>query len=267
MVSVNEAYAVVLEGQEEGEVQHLMMGVYERMEDKEVDGGGVWQALGGVNCFLHYYSSSERWMVSSRENMEAGNGNCCICVKSTAATPDQITAQWQVDDGTAWVNAPKLRVRVCSSVEKHAAEQRMEQESTLAQAQAQHARRLVVEGLEDDIDSLMGVYELMEGKVVKRRAVWQKQGGAKEWFMYYSCSNNWAVSTREHMEVGSCFCYMRLSTAALIPDQSCPSDVWRVCNNIDRHWVDAEEVQVRHQISPQQPTEKRNLAELPALRA
>jgi hypothetical protein len=207
----------------------------------------VWQAVGGINRFLYYYSSSERWVVNSREYMEAGNGGGFICVESTAATPDQITEQWQVGDGTAWHKAPKLRVRVCSSVEKHAAEQRVEQESTLAQAQAQQARRLVVEGLEDDIDNLMGVYGLMEGKVVSRRAVWQQQGGDEEWFLYYSCGNNWTVSTREYMEVASDFSYMQLMTAALTPDQTRPSDVWRVCNNVDRHWVDAEEVQVRRQ--------------------
>jgi hypothetical protein len=191
MVSVNEAYAVVLEGQEEGEAKHLMMGVYERVEIREVGGRGVWQAVGGIGRFLYYHSSSEQyyylsagsskqWMVSSRDNMEADKGNGFMRVKSTVATPDQITERWGVYDGTAWVNAPNLRVRVCSSVEKHAAEQRVEQESTLAQAQAQQARRLVVRGLEDDIDNLMDVYELMEGKVVNRRAVWQKQGGAAE---------------------------------------------------------------------------------------
>jgi hypothetical protein len=246
MVSVNEAYAVVLEGQEEGEAKHLMMGVYERVESREVGGRGVWQALGGIGRFL-YYSSSEQWVVSDRDSKEARNLSCSMRVKSTAATPDQITEQWQASDGTAFVNAPKPRVRVCSSVEKHAAEQRMEQESTLAQAQAQQARRLVVEGLEDDIDSLMGVYELMEGKVVNRRAVWQKQGGAKEWFLYYSCTNNWMVSTREHMEAGSDFCYMMLTTAALTPDQTRPSDVWEVCNAARTQMVDVPEVQVRRQ--------------------
>jgi hypothetical protein len=248
MVSVNEAYAVVLEGQEEGELQHLVMGVYERVEDKEVDGRGVWQALGGINRFLHYYSRRREWLVSSREDMEADDGKCLMRVNSTAATPDQITEQWMVYDGTAWVSAPKLRVWVCSSVEKHAAEQRVEQESTLAQSQAQQARRLVVEGLEDDIDSLMGVYKLMEGKVVNMRAVWQKQGGAEEWFLYYSCSNKWVVSTREHMEVGSCFSYMQVITAALTPDQTRPSDVWRVCNAARTQMVGVPEVQVRHQI-------------------
>jgi hypothetical protein len=248
MVSVNEAYAVVLEGLEEGEAMVDLMGVYERVESREVGGRGVWQALGVINRFLHYRSSKKEWLVSNRDNMEADNGKCVMCVKSTAAAPDQITEQWKASDGTAFVNAPKLRVWVCSSVEKHAAEQRVEQESTLAQAQAQQGRRLVVEGLEDDIDSLMGVYELMEGKVVNRRAVWQKQGGAEEWFMYYSCSNSWVVSTREHMEVGYTFSYMQLMTAALTPDQTRPLDVWEVCNAARTERVDVPEVQVRRQI-------------------
>jgi hypothetical protein len=51
---------------------------------------------------------------------------------------------------------------------------------------------LVVEGLEDDIACLMGVYELMVEKVVIRRAVWQKQGGGQgqKRFLYYSSSNS-----------------------------------------------------------------------------
>jgi hypothetical protein len=247
MVSVNEAYAVVLQGLEEGEAMLGLMGVYERVESREVDGRGVWQAVGGINRFLYYYSSREEWVVSDRKHMEAGKGNGSIYVRSTAATPDQITEQWKVYDGTASANAPKLRVRVCSSVEKHVAEQRVEQESTLAQAQARQARRLVVEGLEDDIDNLMGVYKLMEGKVVSGRAVWQKQDGAKEWFLYYSSGSDWLVSTREHMEVGSNFSYMALSTTALTPDQTRPSDVWEVCNAARTQMVDVPEVQVQHQ--------------------
>jgi hypothetical protein len=46
VVLVNELYDVVLEGQEEGELQHEMMGVYERVAGKEVNGRGVWQQLG-----------------------------------------------------------------------------------------------------------------------------------------------------------------------------------------------------------------------------
>jgi hypothetical protein len=204
------------------------------------------QALGGINRFLYYYSSSEEWAVSYMDIMEAGNGRCWMCVESTAATPDQITEQWQAaEKDTAFVNAANLRVRVCSSVEKHATEQRMEQESTLAQAQAQQARRLVVEGLEDDIDSLMGVYELMEGKVVNRRAVWQMQGGDEETFLYFSFFDEWIVSTREKMEAGSGAGFMDLVSTALTPDQALPSEVWKVYDGTKL--VASPEVQVRRQ--------------------
>jgi curved DNA-binding protein CbpA len=118
----------------------------------------------------------------------------------------------------------------------------------LARIQAQQVRQLVVEGLEDDSDKLMGVYKLMEGRVVSWRAVWQKQGGAEEWFLYYSSGNNWVFSTREHMEDGSDFCYMALVTAALTPNQTRPSDVWKACNAARTQMVDVPEVQVRHQI-------------------
>jgi hypothetical protein len=147
MVSVNESYAVVLEGQEEGECRHEEMGVYERVEGKEMNGRGVWQAVGSMDCFLYYYSSNKRWMVGGREGMEAGDGSCFMAINSTAATPDQITEQWGVYDGTGLQDAPKLRVRVCSSVEKHAAEQCAEEKQVQALEQAQQSRQLVFEGL------------------------------------------------------------------------------------------------------------------------
>jgi hypothetical protein len=74
--------------------------------------------------------------------------------------------------------------------------------------------------MEDDIDSLMGVYELMEGKVVTGRAVWQKQGGAKEWFLCYGHGNSWMIGARKYMEVGSMLGYMQLGAAALTPDRA-----------------------------------------------
>jgi hypothetical protein len=239
MVSVNESYAVVLEGQEEGEARHDKMGVYERVEGKEMNGRGVWQALGGMDYFLYYYSSEKRWMVSDRESMEAGNGICCLLANSTAATPDQITEQWAADDGTDWQNAPKLRVRVCSSVEKHAAEQRAEQEQAQALEQAQQSRQLVFEGLANDQFHLMGVYKLMEGKVANGRAVWQQQGGTTELFLYRANSSKWHVSTRKNMEKGKNTGFMVLDTAALTPDQARPSDVLQVYDG--RQFVEAAE--------------------------
>jgi hypothetical protein len=229
MVSVNESYAVVLEGQEEGELKHEKMGVYERVAGKEMNGRGVWQALGGFDHFLCYYGQQQHWMVSSREGMEAGSGKGYMFTKSTADTPDQITEQWRVSDVTGLLprqpDAPKLRVRVCSSVEKHAAEQRVEQEQAQALEQAQQSRQLVFEGLANDPYHLMGVYQLMEGKMVNGRAVWQKQGGTQELFLY--CSNNsmWHVSNRGNMEKGKNNGYIFLATAALAPDQARPSDM------------------------------------------
>jgi hypothetical protein len=253
MVSVNESYAVVLEGQEEGEAQFGKMGIYERMEDTLMNGRGVWQALGGIGCFLRY-SSTKKWVVSNREDMEAGNGKGNTATVSNAVTPDQIAGVWRVNDGTGWHNAPELRVRVCSSVEKHAAEQRMEREQEQAMVQAQSSRQLTMEWLKNDQRGLLAVYELMEGKVVNGRAVWQKQGGAKEWFLYYTSgcseekeSNGWAVSKREHMEAGSARCLMRLITTALTPDQARPSDVWRIINAAGTGLVDAPAVRVRRQ--------------------
>jgi hypothetical protein len=49
--------------------------------------------------------------------------------------------------------------------------------------------------------SSVGVYALMEGKVVNGRAVWQKQS-EQERLLYYACNSKWAVSISEHMEAG-----------------------------------------------------------------
>jgi hypothetical protein len=148
--------------------------------------------------------------------------------RSTAATPDGITGQWRASAVAGQHDAPKLRVRVCSSVEKHAAEQRVEQawqEQAQALEQAQQSRQLVFEGLANDPYHLMGVCQLMEGKVVNGRAVWQKQGGTQELCLY--CSNNsmWHVSNRGNMVKGKNNGYIFLATAALTPDQARPSDV------------------------------------------
>jgi hypothetical protein len=240
MVSVNESYAVVLEGQEEGEACYHEMDVYERVEDKEVDGRGVWQAVGGMGTFLYYNSSKKRWLVGNREGMEAGNGCCFMVTNSTATTPDQITEQWRVGDSTGWHDAPKLRVRVCSSVEKHAAEQRAEQAQAQALEQAQQSRQLVFEGLANDPNHLMGVYKLMKGKVVNRRAVWEKQGGTQELFLHCGNINTWFIcSKREHMDKGENKGLMFLDTAALTPDQARPSEVCRVYDG--RQFVEAAE--------------------------
>jgi hypothetical protein len=143
------------------------------------------------------------------KHIEAGDGGCCIGVKSIATTPDQITEQWRVHDDAGWHNAPNLRVWVCSSVEKHAAEQRVEEEQAQAMVQAQQLQHLVLEGLANDGRQIMGVYELVEGKMVNGRAVRQKQGGDEDdTCLYYSGVNAWRISSKQQMETDSDACFL-----------------------------------------------------------
>jgi hypothetical protein len=82
----------------------------------------------------------------------------------------------------------------------------------------------------------------MERKVVYGRAVWQKQGGTYELFLYYtrgSTINKWCVSTREYMEKGNAAGCMFLATAALTPDQARPSEMCQVYDG--RKLVEAAE--------------------------
>ena len=67
---------LVVEGQEEGEPQHGMMGRYELMEGKIVNGRGVWQRKEGKEgqkeLYL-FYAIDERWYIcDSKKTMEAG---------------------------------------------------------------------------------------------------------------------------------------------------------------------------------------------------
>jgi hypothetical protein len=85
----------------------------------------------------------------------------------------------------------------------------------------------------------MGVYKLMEGKVVNGRAVWQEQGGTRELFLYRSNSSKWYLGKREHMEKGENKAFMILNTAALTPDQARPSEVCQMYDG--RKFVEAAE--------------------------
>jgi hypothetical protein len=109
MAQAKQARRIKLEGQEEGDLQQGAMGVYELEEGKEVNARGVWKAT-GKEVFM-YYASNNEWYIIHRENMEAGKAWGWMRVASTALTPDKITEGWEVDDGTAFVEAPKVRVR------------------------------------------------------------------------------------------------------------------------------------------------------------
>jgi hypothetical protein len=141
MVSVNEAYDLLLEGVPEDEVRYSVSEgtVFVRMEGKEVNGKGVWQKLEverqQPNCDFLYFTlgpGTENtlggWIVGTRDDMELGAPRGIMFVASAATTPDQITEVWRTQSH----NLTKLRFRVCSSIGKYAALQRMEQELTVA---------------------------------------------------------------------------------------------------------------------------------------
>jgi hypothetical protein len=134
MVQAQQAKSILLEGQQHGDPQHDMMGVYQLVEGKEVNGRGVWQMAGGQEYFM-YYASSKEWFISDRADMEAGKDAGWMRAYSTALTPDQVTETWQAyaddasgseessdsgSDGT-WVAAPNVRARMYSAEVKHAA--------------------------------------------------------------------------------------------------------------------------------------------------
>jgi small GTP-binding protein len=162
---------------------------------------------------------------------------------------------------------PPLQARVAE--ERVAAEERRKKggrkpwsrhNNRQALEQAQQSRRMLVEGLANDRYGLMGVYEVMEGKMVNKRAVWQKEGGGNERFLYFSADSSWIVSTKKEMEKGGSSGWMHLSSAALTPDQARPDEVWvrhavrsepgvRISNKSSAQFVASPEVQVRRQQS------------------
>jgi hypothetical protein len=122
-------------------------------------------------------------------------------VVSAALSPNQITETWSVKNAStkATVKAPKLQVRVCSSVTESG--QCIDQEQQQVLDNSQEVHDLVVEGLDDDPFGMMGVYKLVEGRIVNERGVWQQvwQQGRdeqKERFLYCGGNNCWVVSTR-----------------------------------------------------------------------
>jgi hypothetical protein len=228
-----------------GDHHHNLMGVYELVEGKQVNGRGVWQMAGGQECFI-YYGSTKQWFIDNRARMEVGKGGGWMKVASTALTPDQITETWKVTPGPdkAWVVALKMTVRVYFAEEKRAAAKRLEQERQwrLEQEWQWGARDIRVEGLQwsDHQYHRMGVYELMEGKEVNGRGVWECKGWVWSGFMYYG-TKQWLISDRENMEAGKDAGFMCVASTALTPEQI--TETWQV-HPVDT-WVDVPKVRAR----------------------
>jgi hypothetical protein len=246
-----------------GDQLHDKMGVYELVDGKEVNGRGVWQMAGEEEVFM-YYGSTKQWIIGTdRANMEAGKAAGWMKVDSTALTPDQITETWRglpplpsplpsdyTGGARAFVDVPKVKARVYSTEEKRAVVERLQQERQQAMLAAMGARDIRVEGQEqgDLEDWLMGVYELVDGKEVNGRGVWQMAGG-EELFMYYSNDKQWFIGDREEMEAGEDGGLIRVASTALTPYQV--TETWKAYdpyNDEDIYtnfYVDAPKVKVR----------------------
>jgi hypothetical protein len=250
---------LVVEGQEEGEPQHDKMGRYELMEGKIVNGRGVWQrkeGKEGQKDWYLYYARDQRWLIDDKENMEAGKGVGWVhsAAAATARSPDKAPAgKWGVWDGKSWPKAPKVGARAVEAEEWAAMAPREEesakQERERALAAARASAQLVVEGQEEGErqHSKMGRYELMEGKIVNGRGVWQrKEGkeGQKEQYLFYGSDQRWFISHKEEMEAGKSSGWVSVAGAtAWSPDKAAAGE-WEVSDGTGT-WPKAPKVGAR----------------------
>jgi hypothetical protein len=72
----------------------------------------------------------------------------------------------------------------------------------------------------------MGVYELVEGKEVNGRGVWQMAGGGEEVFMYNNGAGCWFICDREDMEAGKNRAWFICESSA--PTPSALAQGWKV---------------------------------------
>jgi hypothetical protein len=221
-----------------------------------------------------FFSSSQditrEWYISHKVNMEAGTNVGWVHVPSSALIPAQAAELWQVyDDGVksgaeGWHDAPKLRVRVMSAKQHQAELHRLEEEQIQAMAQAQEAKSIMVEGQEegDYQHGRMGMYELVEGKGVNGRGVWQLQGNSDS-FLYFSRSNvmEWVISNRREMEAGEAVGWTRVTSRALTPDRV--TKLWRLYDGVKsgaKGWHDAPKLRVRVMLAEQHQAEYARIA-------
>jgi hypothetical protein len=184
MAAARAARDICIQGQQQGDHQHNLMGVYELVEGKQVNGRGVWQMTGGQGCFM-YYGSAKKWVISSgRASMELGVSAGMMCVASTALTPDQIYETWQVADGIEWVGARKVVARMCSPEEKRAAVQRQEQAQQqtydLQEKQSPCFRQCLVCGIEVSGDQAWTDHQLGRKHLRKLEEAQWGGGGQQE---------------------------------------------------------------------------------------
>jgi hypothetical protein len=254
---------IVIEGLDTQHEHYGLMGVFEQVEGKDVNGKGVWKVLDGRNIFM-YYSSNGSWFISDEQDMRTGQNRGLMMADSSAATPDQITETWQIDDAETWViDAPSVQTRLCSSAEKKTAQAHMKQVQDQALMQGESKRSIVIGGLDDQHEyyDSMGSYMLVEDEFVNGRCVWQIQRDEQEGsdaddsedddgdddeddddddntdiFLYYADTNQWYISLRENMQAGTPHGWMRLQSDAATPVHTAASADWEVLDIESSTW-------------------------------
>ena len=112
----NRALSVEVSGLETGDPRCGMMGVYDPMRDangavKVVNGRPVYESRGGGGKRYLFHASNGSWYICvGKEPMEAGRAVGVLTVSSSSMSADAITGTWKVDDGSKWVDAPKVKV-------------------------------------------------------------------------------------------------------------------------------------------------------------
>ena len=113
LADAQQARVLVVEGLEHD--QHQIMGVYE-IERRMLCGRAVWRSQGdGPERFIFYTAINRGgWLIGARKAVEARDFmGYAILVGSTASTPDGgWDGRWEVSDGSEFVPARQLRVRM-----------------------------------------------------------------------------------------------------------------------------------------------------------
>jgi alpha-tubulin suppressor-like RCC1 family protein len=110
--------------------------------------------------------------------------------------------------------------------------------------------------------SMMGMYELVEGKVVNDRAVWCMAGDEVLYLYYHAAAPEWWVGEAADMEAGGDEGFMSVESAALTPDQIGPAERWQVFSEYDE-WFDAPGIRA-YAVKPEQQHGEDQAEEQPA---
>jgi ankyrin repeat protein len=103
MAMAEDIPCIVVEGLREGEPLYQKMGVYERMDGKELNERAVWQRSGhsgGEELFLFYLGKC--WYIGNQDGMGAAKASVWMRSVSDAPTPNMVQGTWYLHDGLEW---------------------------------------------------------------------------------------------------------------------------------------------------------------------